>query len=225
MLAARLFDCDCSVLVDAYCTDVTVLQLQNAYNSVMIQPFFVGIFSNRPGSEDRSVRHVLCFTCFQEKIMDDRLKETADEIQAAILKEAQEIYSRQVIERWLNPVNWGALEEPDGFSKITGPCGDTMQIGLKIANGRISEVKYVTDGCATSIASGSMATGLAQGKTLEEGLNISRPVILEALGGLPEESEHCALLASTTLQTAIQNYLKGKTSREQALGTHSSGKP
>jgi len=111
-----------------------------------------------------------------------------------------------VIQRWRSPTNWGQMENPDGFSRITGPCGETMQIALKVEGDRIKEARFVTDGCATSIASGSMATEFAQEKTLEEAQSITQEVILDALGGLPEESEHCALLASNVLLAAIQNY-------------------
>jgi nitrogen fixation protein NifU and related proteins len=146
--------------------------------------------------------------------MHDRLKETADELQAAILKEAKETYSPEVVERWLRPRNWGAIEKPDGFSKITGPCGDTMQITLKVDSDRVTEVRYITDGCATTIASGSMATELAQTKTLDEALDINEDTILEALGGLPWESEHCALLAASVLRAAIRDYRKSKKEKE-----------
>ncbi len=144
----------------------------------------------------------------------DRLKETADEMQAEIVKEARGTYTEGVVDRWVNPRNWGVVEKPDGFAKITGPCGDTMQITIKVEAGRISEVRFVTDGCGTSIASGSMATELAQEKTLEEARNISQDEILDALGGLPWESEHCALLASTVLHAAIRNYSESKKEKE-----------
>jgi nitrogen fixation protein NifU and related proteins len=145
-----------------------------------------------------------------EDIMGDRLKDMVDVLQATILKEAEETYSPAVVERWQNPRNWGAIEKADGFSKITGPCGDTMQVTLKVEDNRITEVRYITDGCATSIAAGSAATELAQARYLEEARNITQEMILETLGGLPEESKHCALLASNVLRTAIQDYLQSR---------------
>lgn len=140
--------------------------------------------------------------------MNDKLDNWLNELQTTILNEAEEMYSQQVLERWRNPRNWGAIEKPDGFSRITGPCGDTMQIGLKVESDRITEVRYTTDGCATSIASGSIATELAHSKTLEEAQDICQSTILDALGGLPAESEHCALLASNVLRAAIEDYRK-----------------
>jgi nitrogen fixation NifU-like protein len=142
--------------------------------------------------------------------MNDKLDDWAKELQETILSEAEEHHGPQVLERWRSPKNWGTIGKPDGFSRITGPCGDTMQIGLKVEGNRITEIKYTTDGCATSIASGSMATELAYSKSLDEAQGITPEMILEALGGLPEESEHCALLASNVLRAAMQDYRKSR---------------
>jgi nitrogen fixation NifU-like protein len=142
--------------------------------------------------------------------MFNEFEKTVNELQASIMEDARKIYSEKVIERWLNPRNWGKMKKPDGFAKIKGPCGDTMQISFKVKDQRISRVRFTTDGCASSIASGSMATELAQGKKLEEAAEVSQQVILQALKGLPEESVHCALLASNTLKEAIKNYFDSK---------------
>src|SRR4030043_1127892 len=139
--------------------------------------------------------------------MSSDFEKTANELQASVMEDAKKIYSEKVIERWLNPRNRGKVRNADGFAKIKGPCGDTMQISFKVKEGRLSKIKFTTDGCASSIAAGSMATELAQGKKLEEAAKISQQMILEALKGLPEESVHCALLASNTLKEAIKNYL------------------
>jgi nitrogen fixation NifU-like protein len=104
----------------------------------------------------------------------------------------------------------GKIRNPDGFAKIKGPCGDTMQIFFKVKDGRLSKIKFMTDGCASSIAAGSMATDLAQGKKPEEAAEISQQMIVDALDGLPEESVHCALLASNTLKEAVKNYSDSK---------------
>jgi nitrogen fixation NifU-like protein len=115
-----------------------------------------------------------------------------------------------VIERWLNPRNLGEIRNPDGFAKIKGPCGDTMQISFKVKDGRLSKIRFRTNGCASSIAAGNMATEMAQGRKPEEEAEISQQMILDALDGLPEESVHCALLASNTLKEAIKNYFNSK---------------
>jgi len=138
--------------------------------------------------------------------MYNNFQKDADELQALIMEDAKKVYSEKVIERWLNPKNLGRIRNPEGFAKIKGPCGDTMQISFKVKDHKISKIRFRTDGCASSIAAGSMATELAMGKTIEEAVKISPQMILDALDGLPEESVHCALLASNTLKEAIKNY-------------------
>ena len=142
--------------------------------------------------------------------MSSDFEKAVNELEASIMEDARKVYSEKVIERWLNPRNQGEVRNADGFAKIKGPCGDTMQISFKVKGGRLSRIKFMTDGCASSIASGSMATELAEGKKLEEATKISQEMILDALDGLPEESVHCALLASSTLKEAIKNYFDSK---------------
>jgi nitrogen fixation NifU-like protein len=142
--------------------------------------------------------------------MSNDFEKTANELQESIMEDAKKIYSEKVIELWLNPRNRGKVRKADGFAKIKGPCGDTMQISFKVKDGRLSKIKFMTDGCASSIAAGSIATELAQGRKIEEAAEISQEMILDALDGLPEESVHCALLASNTLKEAIKNHINKK---------------
>ena len=116
-------------------------------------------------------------------------------------------YSKTVIDHAQNPRNVGSIPNPDGYGSFTGPCGDTMQIWLRVRNDTISNTTFWTDGCGTTIAAGSMITELAKGRRIEEAQRISSDVVLKSLGGLPEESLHCAALASETLKVAIRNYL------------------
>ena len=116
--------------------------------------------------------------------------------------------SSQALERFEWPRNYGPLESFDGHARITGPCGDTMEFWLQVREGRIREASFTTDGCGPSRAAGSMATELAIGKPLTEAAHIEQAHILTALGGLPEESQHCALLASNTLKAAITDFGK-----------------
>ena len=124
--------------------------------------------------------------------------------------EMRKVYSETTIEHAMNPRNVGNMDNTDGFARITGPCGDTMEIWLKVRNNIITEATFMTDGCGTSIASGSMVTEIAKGKSVGEVRKISQQDVLNALGGLPEESEHCALLAANTLKEAIKDYLAFK---------------
>jgi nitrogen fixation NifU-like protein len=121
-----------------------------------------------------------------------------------------ETYSETAVEHSMNPKNMGDMADADGCAKVTGPCGDTMQIWLKLKDDAISQISFLTDGCGTSIASGSMVTELAKGKKLGQAQRISQKDVLDALGGLPKESEHCALLGADTLKAAIKDYLAMK---------------
>jgi nitrogen fixation NifU-like protein len=141
---------------------------------------------------------------------DYELDMMVDEIQKSIIEDAREAFSEEVVNRWLNPKNLGIMEHPDGVGRISGPCGDTMEISLKVKDDKITDVMFMTDGCGTTIASGSMVTEMATGKDIKEAFKISQEVILDTLGGLPEESKHCALLASNTLKEAIKDYLAYK---------------
>ncbi len=131
-----------------------------------------------------------------------------DNFQEQIKAKMREIYSETVIEHNLNPKNLGSFPDADGYARITGSCGDTMEMWLKVDGNIIIKTGFATNGCGTTIASGSMVTEMAKGKRLTEAQRIGQQEVLDALDGLPEENEHCALLASSTLKAAIRDYLK-----------------
>jgi nitrogen fixation NifU-like protein len=118
--------------------------------------------------------------------------------------------SEKVIDYGNSPRNCGTMAKPDGYAKIKGPCGDTMEMFLKVQNDKIVDIAYTTDGCMTSHAAGSAATVMAKGKKVRECIGINQSSILEHLGGMPKDSEHCALLAANTFHKALQNYATGK---------------
>ena len=130
-----------------------------------------------------------------------------EQFEELMKQEMRKIYSEAAVEHSMNPRNLGELEDADGFGRVTGPCGDTMHMWLKVKDGTIRTASFLTDGCGTTIASGSMVTELAKGKNIAKALKISGEDVLNALGGLPEESQHCALLAANTLKAAIKDYL------------------
>jgi len=130
-----------------------------------------------------------------------------DKFQELVRAKMKEVYSDAVVDRAMNPRNVGNMENANGFATVTGPCGDTMEIWLKVKNDRILEATFMTDGCGTTIAAGSMATELAKGINVIQAQRISQQDVLEALGGLPEESKHCASLAANTLREAVKDYL------------------
>lgn len=133
-----------------------------------------------------------------------------DDLQEQILEDARKKYSEITIDHFMNPRNFGELDGHDGFSRVTGPCGDSISIWIKVVDDVISDITFKTDGCGTSIASASMITTLAKGKTLQEAQEIGKEDVLEALGGLPEDSEHCGQLASDTLKESIKNFVHSK---------------
>lgn len=138
-----------------------------------------------------------------------------ENLQQEILKEEQEIYTERTLKEAYNPKNVGELKNPGGAARVTGPCGDTMQIHLKVKvkvnvkedlSDKIVDCKFITDGCGASVACGSVITELVKGKTIEEASMLTPESILVVLGGLPEENIHCAALAIDTLKAAIVNY-------------------
>jgi nitrogen fixation NifU-like protein len=133
-----------------------------------------------------------------------------EKFEELIREKMLEAYSETAVEHSMNPRNVGDMDDADGYAKVTGPCGDTMELWLKLKVDTIVQAKFLTDGCGTSIASGSMVTELAKGKKLSQAQRISQKDVLDALGGLPEESEHCALLAADTLKAAIKDCLDMK---------------
>ena len=142
--------------------------------------------------------------------MAQEFDEEFKEVEQSVMEEMKKVYSEKTIDHFLNPRNLGEIPAPDGFGRVTGPCGDTMEIYLNVRDGKVSNASFWTDGCGTSIASGSIVTEMAKRMNIGEAQRISQHDVLAALDGLPEESEHCALLAANTLKEAIKDYLAFK---------------
>jgi len=130
-----------------------------------------------------------------------------DKFQELVRDEMRKVYSETAIDHAMNPRNVGNMDTADGYASVTGPCGDTMEIWLKVRNDIVAEAIFMTNGCGTTIAAGSMITELAKGKSVSQALRIGQKDVLFALDGLPEESKHCALLAANTLKAAVKDYL------------------
>ena len=119
------------------------------------------------------------------------------------------MYSDKVMEHFRDPKNVGELENPDGVGTVGNPvCGDMMTMYIKVEDNRIKDVKFKTFGCGAAIATSSMTTELAKGKTLEEAMEIDRKDVAEALDGLPPVKMHCSNLAANALHEAIKDYQK-----------------
>jgi nitrogen fixation NifU-like protein len=121
------------------------------------------------------------------------------------------MYSEKVMEHFRNPHNMGEIPDADGVGTVGNPvCGDLMTIYIKVKDGKLADIKFKTFGCGAAIATSSMITELAKGKTLEEAMKITRADVAESLGGLPPIKMHCSNLAADGLRAAIKDYLKKK---------------
>jgi nitrogen fixation NifU-like protein len=124
------------------------------------------------------------------------------------------MYSEKVMEHFTNPRNVGEIEDADGIGEVGNPvCGDMMTIYIKVADGKLADIKFKTFGCGAAIATSSMITELAKGKTIEEALAISRDAVADALDGLPPVKMHCSNLAADGLHAAIEDYLNKQKSK------------
>ena len=119
------------------------------------------------------------------------------------------MYTPTVMEHFMKPHNVGEIEQADGVGEVgNAACGDIMRITLKIQDGHIEDIKFKTFGCAAAIATSSMITELAKGKSLDEARKISNKDVAAALDGLPPVKMHCSNLAATALKAAIADYEK-----------------
>jgi nitrogen fixation NifU-like protein len=145
--------------------------------------------------------------------MGDGIDDFARRLQQQIFEETKEAFGKAAFQRWRYPLYMGTMQDPDGHACVHGKCGDTMEIFLKFDGEQVKEALFQTDGCGSSIACASFAAEMARGKTPDQILDISGESILQELGGLPEDQQHCAFLAAETLQTALHNYMIGQSKK------------
>ena len=137
-------------------------------------------------------------------------------------------YTRKVVECFNNPKNYGRIKNPDGVGKVGNPvCGDVMWLYIKVGKnlpaGRhgkkgeeiIKDIKFETFGCVAAIATSTILTQMAKGKTLEEAKNIDKQKIVKSLGGLPPIKIHCSVLAASALNKAIDDYESKKSKQKK----------
>lgn len=116
-------------------------------------------------------------------------------------------FSDKTIEHFMCPQNLGDMPDADAVGTGGEPgCGDYLAIFIKVKDNVITDISFLVDGCVAAVASSSMATALAKGKTLDEAANITDLKIVEALDGLPEYKLHCSVLGATALKNAIESY-------------------
>ena len=128
------------------------------------------------------------------------------------------MYSEKVMEHFKKPQNMGEIPDADGVGSVGNPtCGDLMTMYIKVKENRIEDVKFKTYGCGAAIATSSMTTELAKGKTIDEAMKITRASVADSLGGLPPVKMHCSNLAADALHAAIEDY-KQKQSVKKEVG-------
>ncbi len=119
------------------------------------------------------------------------------------------LYSDKVMDHFLQPRNLGVIEDADGIGEVgNAKCGDIMKMYLKINDDIITDVKFETFGCASAIASSSMATELIKGQRVEDAMQLTNKAVAEALDGLPAYKMHCSVLAEEAIQAALEDYKK-----------------
>ena len=118
-------------------------------------------------------------------------------------------YSEKVMEHFANPHNVGKLDDANGIGEIgNAKCGDIMKMYLKIENDIIVDAKFNTYGCASAIATSSIATDMIIGQPVSEALKLTNKAVVEALDGLPAVKIHCSVLAEQAIKAAIADYYK-----------------
>ncbi len=117
------------------------------------------------------------------------------------------LYSDVVMKHFREPKNVGVIEDADAIGEVgNAKCGDIMRMYLKIEDDKVKDVKFETFGCASAIASSSMATELIKGKPLEDVMKLTNKAVAEALDGLPDYKMHCSVLAEEAIQAALEDY-------------------
>ena len=121
------------------------------------------------------------------------------------------LYSDKVMDHFLKPRNLGVIEDAEGIGEVgNAKCGDIMKMYLKIDDDVITDVKFETFGCASAIASSSMATELIKGASVEDAMQLTNKAVAEALDGLPAYKMHCSVLAEEAIQAALEDYRQKK---------------
>lgn len=140
--------------------------------------------------------------------MSDDFDDFVNDLQNQIFEDTKATYGDVAFQRWLKPLYMERMDMADGYGRVTGSCGDTMEIFLRFEKGRVKHASFQTDGCGSSTVCGSFAAELALGKTPDELIDITGETILEILGGLPEEDRHCAFLAVDALHESLDHYMR-----------------
>ena len=117
------------------------------------------------------------------------------------------LYSEKVMDHFRNPRNVGEMVDADGIGEVgNAKCGDIMRMYIKVKDGIITDVKFMTFGCGSAIATSSIATEMIKGQPIDKALELSNKAVVEALGGLPAHKIHCSVLAEEAVKAAVKDY-------------------
>lgn len=117
------------------------------------------------------------------------------------------LYSEKVMDHFRNPRNVGEMLDADGIGEVgNAKCGDIMRMYIKVKDNIITDVKFMTFGCGSAIATSSIATEMIKGQPIEKALELSNKAVVDALGGLPSHKIHCSVLAEEAVKAAIKDY-------------------
>ena len=108
----------------------------------------------------------------------------------------------------LSPQNIGKIDDPDSYVRVTGVCGDTIEMYLSVKSGKIINIKFLTNGCGATIACSSYVTRISKGKSIESAFKIKPKDVDNYFEGLPDEHKHCAKLAVITLKAVLKEYAR-----------------
>ena len=142
-----------------------------------------------------------------KRMTDAEFDAVVDRIQAEAFADARSAYGEKGFSRWRNPQFCGQMKVCDGHGRVTGKCGDTMEMFLKVDGSRVVDASYQTDGCSSSSLCGSFAAELAIGRSFEQVFDLRGEDVLTCIGTFPESERHCAFLAVETLHEAINDCL------------------
>lgn len=143
----------------------------------------------------------------KKRISESDFDELVQSLQDKSFSDAKSAFGEIGFERWRNPKFNGPIVDADSHASLTGKCGDTIQLFLKFNDDIVQHASYVTDGCGSSTLSGSFTAELAVGCSPEELFKLTAEDVLQKIGRLPEDDQHCATLAVETLHECVNKYL------------------
>ena len=135
------------------------------------------------------------------------LDDFVNQMQAEIDAEALAAYGPEAFARWKNPLYMGPMPEADACGRVTGTCGDTIQVFLRIVDGKVAAASFTTDGCGRSAICGSFDAEMSLGRKIEDLADFTGEAILQRTGGLPEDDRHCAFLSAAAVRAAVDDYM------------------